>query len=495
MLLCLGAIIVLVGGLWIRNKMFAVVSSIVTLLGAGVLLATMVGHPAQDAFNGLIVFDSLGLFFAIFSVIVVLFGVLLSMESKEIYADRRPEYFSILLALCTGLMFMGVSNHFLMLYLSIETVSILSFTLAGFRRERTASVEASMKYVVYGAMASALMVFGMSLVYGATGHMDLISLREFFSSTATSDLPNVLWAGVILMFAGIGYKVSAAPMHMWTPDVYEGAPTPVTALFSVAPKAAGFALLMRFFITGFSLPVQEGAAAVAQMGSASAISFYTVGPVAWTKLLMISSVFTMFMGNLAALGQFSVKRILAYSSIAHAGYILMGATTQSFEGLTAIIFYLVVYCFMNFGAFWVTSKVEDCFGGDGISEFRGLGSRKPIHAACMAIFLFSLVGLPPFAGFIGKVYLFSAVLAREMYGFALIAALNSVISLFYYVKIIRAMYLDEAEVAMPEGKTSFDSRVSLAFIVLLALPNLVLGIYWEPVMKVAKNALNFFVGM
>ena len=296
-----------------------------------------------------------------------------------------------------------------------------------------------------------------------------------------------------MIFAGFGYKVSAAPMHMWTPDVYEGAPTPVSALFSVAPKAAGFALLLRFFVTGFSLPLEAAGPAIAA-NAPTDVGFHLIGPFDWPRFLMVSSIFTMFMGNLAALSQVSVKRILAYSSIAHAGYALMGLTTQSALGAQGILFYMVTYCFMNLGAFWVASKVDDVLGGDHLKHFRGLSQRKPFYALAMAIFLFSLIGIPPFAGFLGKFYLFSAIVSREMYGFALLGVLNSVISLYYYAKILKAMFFDAPEVTMPTGKTSFDCKVAYAFITLLLVPTVVIGVYGEPLMNVIRDTLVIFTG-
>ncbi|MBS1983043.1 MAG: NADH-quinone oxidoreductase subunit N [Bdellovibrionales bacterium] len=492
MLLCFGSIFVLTVGLWCQTHAFLLGSSLVALLGAAAGYLAMGHHASQDAFAGLLVHDKFGNFFSIFAVLVTVMAVVMSSRSNEIKSERRSEYYSILLALCSGLIFMGNANHLLMIYLAIETVSILSYTLAGFHRENSASVEASMKYVVYGSMASAIMVYGMSLLFGATGQVTLLGLREYVAHTPADQIPMLLWVSVLFIFAGIGYKVSAAPMHMWTPDVYEGAPTPVSALLSVAPKAAGFALLIRFFVTAFTLPLSPGEI-VAHTG-ASAISFHLVGAFNWPKFLMISSVFTMFMGNLAALGQVSVKRILAYSSIAHAGYILMGSTTQTYAGLYGMVFYILLYCFMNLGAFWVASKVEDGFGGDELRHFRGLAQRKPFYAVAMAVFLFSLVGLPPFAGFIGKLYLFSAIIAREMYGFAILAAINSVISLYYYVKIIKAMFLEQPEGAAPANLVAFESKSSFVFLCLLMVPNFVLGIYWEPVLKIAKGAVVFFTG-
>jgi len=495
LVLCLGSVLVLLVGLWVKSNATLLTISFAALVGAAGLYLSMYGKPSQEVFAGMLSFDGFGLFFSLFACVAVALGLMLSARSREILSDRRSEYYSILLALCTGLIFMSTANHFLMIYLAIETVSILSYTLAGFHREKTASVEASLKYVVYGSMASAIMIYGFSLLFGATGHVDLVGLRGYFATTPTEQIPSIIWLAVLLTFAGTGYKISAAPMHMWTPDVYDGAPTPVSALLSVAPKAAGFALLIRFFITGFTHPLSAGsAAAISLSDNASQIAFHFVAPFNWPKFLLISSIFTMFMGNLAALGQVSVKRILAYSSIAHAGYMLMGLSTQSYMGLYSVVFYLILYCAMNIGAFWISSLVEDTFGGDQLRYFRGLGSRKPFFAACMTIFLFSLTGLPPFAGFIGKLYLFSAVIAREMYGLAILAALNSVISLFFYAKIVKAMFLEEAEVQMPTGKTALDSKVTAVFIFLLAVPNIVLCFYWEPVLRISQDALRLFTG-
>ncbi|MEO5666523.1 MAG: NADH-quinone oxidoreductase subunit N [Bdellovibrionota bacterium] len=494
LVLTFGSLFILVAGLWVRNKAFQFWTSMLSLVVAFGLFLALSHKPAQDLFSGMIVHDPFSVFFGAFAVIATALVFVLSYSSKEIKADRRPEFYSIVLALSTGLCFMASANHFLMIYLAIETVSILSYTLAGFSRENSKSVEASMKYVVYGSMASAIMIFGMSLVFGVTGQYTLTGLREFFATNPSSTAPLLLWVGVLMSFAGLGYKISAAPMHMWTPDVYEGAPTPVSALLSVAPKAAGLALAIRFFVVGFGRNIEGSTLAIANNFDPTVLGFHVTEAFNWTQLLLISSVFTMFMGNLAAIGQTSVKRILAYSSIAHAGYMLMGLTTQTSAGLAAIMFYVVVYCMMNVGAFWVASKVSDTLGGDDLQHFKGLVQRRPLYAICMSIFLFSLTGLPPFAGFIGKFYLFNAVLGREMYGLALIAGLNSVISLYYYVKIAKAMILEAPQLPFPEGKTPFESRSSQVFIVLLAVPNLVLGLYWEPLMKLVHDMLSVFAG-
>lgn len=494
LVLSFGSLFVLVAGLWIRSKSFQFWTSVMSLLAALGLFLGISSFPSQDLFSGMISHDPFAIFFGIFMVFATGLVFAQSYSSLEILAERRSEYYSILLALATGLIFMSSANHFLLIYLAVETVSILSYCLAGFHRENTKSVEASLKYVVYGSMASAIMIFGMSLIFGVTGQYTLTGLREFFSTTPSIDLPLLMWVGVVMTFAGLGYKVSAAPMHMWTPDVYEGAPTPVSALLSVAPKAAGLALMIRFFVVGLSQNIVGSDVAVNMSSDSSVLGFYVTEAFNWPYFLLISSVFTMFMGNLAALGQTSVKRILAYSSIAHAGYMLMGLTTQTGAGLTAILFYTVVYCLMNVGAFWIAGKVQDTLGGDDLLHFKGLIQRRPLYAVCMAIFLFSLTGLPPLAGFVGKYLLFAASLGREMYGLALIAAINSVISLYYYVKIAKAMILEAPQLPFPEGKTPFESRSSLFFIVLLAVPNLVLGLYFEPLLNLIRKMLSVFAG-
>jgi NADH-quinone oxidoreductase subunit N len=239
LVLCLGGMCVLTLGLWIRSKAFVYGASLLSLAVAAIIFISMIGKSSQDVFAGMLVFDPFSLFFSLFSIAVVTAALLMSVGSKAIPDERRIEFNSILLALCSGLIFMVSANHFLMIYLAIETVSILSYTLAGFSREKSSSVESSLKYVVYGSMASALMVFGMSLIFGITGHLDLLSIRSFFAQTPVETLPPLLWVAVLLVFAGIGYKISAAPMHMWTQDVYEGAPTPVTALFFCGTKVCG----------------------------------------------------------------------------------------------------------------------------------------------------------------------------------------------------------------------------------------------------------------
>lgn len=389
-----GSIFILMVGLWATSSRFLVLLATIIVLLATLMSLPLVALPATQYFSGMLFHDAFAQFFMLFLPIVVLYSIIMGHYSKEILEDRKSEFISLLLALTTGLYFMASANHFIMIYLGIEIVSVLSYCLAGFHRERPKSVEASMKYVVYGALATGIMIFGMSLIYAVSGELSILGLRHFLAASPAQNIPHLFWAGVILSFAGFGYKISAAPMHMWTPDVYEGSPTPVAALFSVAPKAAGFALLIRFFVVGLSLPVAEMSSGqdlvLAATKGATQIAYLAAGSLPWSKLLMLSAIFTMFMGNLAAIGQTSVKRILAYSSIAHAGYMLLGLTSQNKEGLSAIMFYMFVYCTMNLGAFWVASVVEDETGGDSLKHFRGLVKRSPLLAVTMGVFFYFL---------------------------------------------------------------------------------------------------------
>lgn len=490
LVLGIGSVFILMVGLWIKSSRFLTLFAALFLAASTLLVLPLAGLAPTQYFGGMLFHDAFSLFFMLFLPLVVLFAVIMGHYSKELMEDRRSEYICLVFALATGLYFMASANHFIMLYLGIEMVSLLSYALAGFHKERTASVEASMKYVVYGALASGIMIFGLSLIYAVSGELSISGMRNFVSATGNENIPLLFWTGVILSFAGFGYKVSAAPMHMWTPDVYEGAPTPVAALFSVAPKAAGFALLIRFFVVGLSLSVGDPDTILTATKGAAQVAYAAAGAMPWSKLIMISAIFTMFMGNLAALGQTSVKRILAYSSIAHAGYMLMGLTAQNKEGLSAILFYVFIYCTMNLGAFWVASIVEDKVGGDSLRHFKGLARKAPMPAIFMAVFLFSLVGLPPFAGFIGKLYLFMSILGQQMYGLAMIAAVNSVISLYFYAKILKAMFLDVGDESVPSVSIPVPG-VIVFFLLLLAVPNVIFGLYWEPVMHWASTSLVF----
>ena len=440
-------------------------------VGAAILLAGVSAPGSGKAiFEGMAVYDAFAVFFKVLTAFATLVVILMSMDSGELAGRSKAEYFIFLLSTLLGMFLLSSATDLVMLYLSLELVSIPSYMLAGYLKGRERSAEAAMKYVVFGATASGVMIYGFSLLFGMTGSTQIAEIGRALASGKPA-LPTLLAA--VMVAVGFGYKIAAVPFHMWSPDVYEGAPTPATAFFSVAPKAAGFAVLVRFYYTVFA-------------GTDPAAGMWRItSTMDWPLLFAGLSAVTMTVGNLVAVKQDNVKRLLAYSSIAHAGYMLMGFVLLSSAGIEAILFYLVVYLFMNLGAFYVVVLVSNATrGGEDISDFTGLGSRAPFAAVTLSIFLFSLTGIPPFSGFIGKVYLFAEVIHREVYWLAVVAALNSVVSLYYYARIVRAMFLQEPK----DASVIPVPAVSGAMLVLLAAPTLILGVYWEPVARFAHTS-------
>lgn len=439
------------------------------------------GRPGHTGlfFNHLLAVDPFAIYFKLLFIVAALLLVLLSQTQREIRTQGEGEYCTLALTCVLGMFLFVSSANLLMLYLSIEMISIPSYILSGFFRGNRRSVEASLKYVVYGAGASGMMIYGFSLLYGMTGTLDLGGIREALGAGKNFD-PTALSTVALLILAGFGYKVAAVPFHMWCPDIYEGAPTPITAFLSVGPKAAGFGALIRFFYGAFG---HTGGGEIWQ----------TAGPATWPMLIAIIAVATMTIGNLAALLQTNLKRLMAYSSIAHAGYLLMGLVVLSRDGLTAILFYLAIYLIMNFGAFIVVALVAEKTGSEELPAYRGLGWKSPMLGIAMAFFLFSLMGVPPTAGFVGKLYIFSSLIRQGWYWLALAGVLNSVVSVFYYAKIIKAMFLE----GMPaEGQTAEAVSFGRGYHVLLGLmaaPLLLLGLYWVPLYDFAHSSVRLMV--
>jgi NADH-quinone oxidoreductase subunit N len=376
-----------------------------------------------------------------------------------------------------GMFLMVSAIDLIMVYLSIEVVSISSFILAGYLKQDQRSNESSLKYVIYGAFSSGLMLFGLSILFGLTGTTKFFEIQNALAGLDTSSHFALIIASIFIL-AGFGYKISAVPFHFWTPDVYEGAPTPVTAYLSVAPKAAGFALLIRFFHVLFT---DAGLFLESENG---------IPTIPWPQVLAGISVATMTLGNLVAIQQSSVKRMLAYSSIAHAGYMLMAMPILSGNGVFAIMIYLVMYLFMNLGAFFVVIIVKNKTGGETFEDFRGLGWEMPLVGIVMALFMFSLTGIPPTAGFIGKFYIFAAVIKAgpSFYWLVFAGAVNSVISLYYYMRVVKVMFLEGES----KEEHIFPSILESALIIILAAPTLFLGVYWAPIAEWITNSLRFF---
>lgn len=425
--------------------------SMVLLAGLIVLTLSVGARPGTYLF-GAVVGDGVAVFFKIFFSVAVFLAIAMTLFTFK----KQGEPYLLLLSSTLGMFLLAGSADIVTLIVAIELVSVPSYILAGYHRGDPRSAEAALKYVIYGAVSTGVMLYGFSLLYGMCSTTSIPEMAAYFASKEFS-APAYLVA-IALVLAGLGYKIAMVPFHFWCPDVYEGSPTPITAFFSVAPKAAGFAALFRMMAV-FSAPAEF------------------VGMDA-RFLFSVAAALTMTFGNLGALHQMNLKRLLAYSSIAHAGYILMGFAAGTSDAYQAVLFYLVVYLFMNLGAFLVVDAAGRLLGGEDTAHIKGLGRTSPALAVALSVFLFSLVGLPPLAGFIGKFYLFKALIVENMWGLALIGVANSVVSLVYYVRIIRDMFIyePEEEGAKPIPMTFGLSLLTLVFVV----PTFVLGVYWGP---------------
>ena len=428
-------------------------------------------------YKGLLVADPFGAFFKLLIVFSSILVILFSITNKELDSakDRLGEYYSLIFGMILGMFFMISAADLILIYLSVELLSLSSYVLAGFTKKTLRNSEASLKYVIYGGVSSGIMLFGISIVYGLTGTTNLYEINSLIQSPQINQLTLIL-AG-ILIFAGIGFKISVAPFHFWTPDVYEGAPVTITAYLSVASKAAGFALLIRFIKVGFISSVNpEG-------------YWQLIHLIDWKSFFILISIITMTLGNFAALWQNNMKRLLAYSSIAHAGYLMLGLAVMSNEGILAVMIYFVIYTIMNLGAFFIVMLIANKIGSEEIDDYKGIGYSTPVLGICLAIFLVSLTGLPPTAGFIAKLYLFIALVDAKMIAVAIIALLNTVVSLYYYIRVLKNMYLDKSEKEIPQFSASVPN---LTLLFALVTPIIFFGIYFTPIIDLARNSLIFF---
>ncbi len=448
------------------------------------LILTIGGnYPFNSSlFSYQIVNDRFSYFFTIFFLTVGIIISFFSFDSAEIGRDLGGEYFALITTAILGMIYMASASNFLMLYLSMEMVSLSSYLLAGYTRGDKYSAESALKYLVYGATASGIMIMGIAYLYGMTGSLNFSVIHGQLVGGLFSSF--TLLAALFMIFAGFFFKMSLVPFHMWAPDVYEGAPTPIAAFLAVASKAAGFAMAMRFL---YSVMIQGSPLAKETIDAL--YRFMPLSNLNWPLFLGVISVLTMTIGNITALNQSSVKRLLAYSSIAHAGYMLMGLAAMNYIGFYAVLFYLVVYLLMNIGAFLFVQIIYNKIGTDAIVKYRGLGRRTPFAAVMMAIFLFSLAGIPPFGGFIGKFYLFVAVIKAKLYWLAVIGIINSVVSLYYYARIAKMMFLEESN---ERGKVSV-APAHVFLLIILGFPTLILGVYWQPVLEFVKSMSHLFL--
>jgi NADH-quinone oxidoreductase subunit N len=434
----------------------------VALAGLGGTLAAIVALWGREVvlFTGIYTVDSFAFFFKIMAIASTGLVILSAIEFMRGRTPYRGEFYSLLLFATLGIVLIAAATDLILIYLAIELLSITSYILTGYLREDPKSNEAAIKYFLYGAVASAVMLYGMSLLYGVTGSTNLSQITAALRE-AEASLRGVLFPAVVLLLVGFGFKIAAVPFHQWAPDAYEGAPTPVTAFLSVGPKVAGFAVLARVFLTAL-------------------LSFQPD----WVALLASISVVTMTLGNLVAIWQKNIKRMLAYSSIAQAGYILLGVVAASALGMTSLVFYLIIYLFANLGAFIVIITFSNGGGGDAIEDYAGLSQRSPGLALAMLLFLLSLAGIPPLAGFIGKFYLFAAAMKEGFLWLVLVAVLNSIVSLYYYLQVVRQMYI-----IPPRTEEPVPASPALSGALLITMAGvLLLGIYPAPLVELIRVA-------
>ncbi len=455
-----------------------------SLLACGLTLTAVLAYPwnlglealripwATTAFGGMFVLDAFSVFFKVIFLVSAILTILLSGRYLEIERAKTAEYYALILFAVLGMMFMASAGDFLTFFIALETMALSFYILVGYLKTNRKSNEAALKYFLLGSFSTGMLLYGISLIYGMTGtiYFNAIGAAHPVAALGSTQAPFFL-LGVILVTVGMGFKIAAVPFHMWAPDVYEGAPTPITAFLSTASKAAAFVVLVRIFMLCF-----------AHLGDQ------------WAVLLAILAVASMTLGNIAAILQDNIKRMLAYSSVAHAGYALLGLiaagvgdTPATREwGIQAVILYLFIYMFVNIGAFGMVIMLRrEQVVGDRLADFAGLSRRAPLAAFAMLVFMLSLAGIPATAGFVGKWYLFGAVVRADYTWLAVVAVINSAISLYYYARVVVMMYMrdpgDQVRIAPSLGQ-----RVAITACIAFTL---VFGIYPEPIVSFAKKSV------
>ncbi len=444
-----------------RNLGFLTAGGMVVIL---VLLLTL-GYPAggevEPAFGGMVRHDLAAVIFQAIFLVAAAITAILSMDVEKL---REGEYFAILCVSTLGMSLMASATDLIMIYVAMETTSIAAYILVGYLQRDDKSTEAGLKYFLFGAFASTILLYGLSLLYGFTGTTNIYDIAEMLRFVGTE--PPLVVAAVLIT-VGLGFKIAAVPFHFWTPDVYHGAPTPITAFISVASKSAGFALLMRFFLAGTAgmvTPANE-----------------------WVPMLTAMSVGTMTVGNLLAIWQTNIKRFLAYSSIAHAGYALMGVVALYPDGAAATIFYLGAYTLTNLATFGIVILFSNLAGSDEMKDYAGFSRRSPYLALGMMFAMLSLAGIPPLGGFFGKFFLFRAAVEAKLTWLAIIGVLNAIVGLYYYLMFIRVMYLFRAEPEVEAIKIPVPR--SYAFVLAICMAGMLfLGIYATPLYEWARQA-------
>ncbi|GIK43702.1 MAG: NADH-quinone oxidoreductase subunit N [Chloroflexota bacterium] len=464
------AALVMICDLIFKDKRFLGYLSLFGLIiAAAPCFLMLMEAPPAPSFQNMAVSDGYSLVLDLIFIVTAALSVLVSLSYLDHKNMQRGEYYALLLFATSGMMLMGAATDLIIVFMGLEVMSIALYILAAFNRRQLASGEAGMKYFVLGAFASAFFLYGAAMLYGATGTTNLQAMGAWFSPERGNLRDPLALVGLGLLLVGFSFKVAAVPFQWWTPDVYHGAPTSVTAFMSVGAKAAGFAALIRVLMVSFS-------------------NAFTLD---WQIAVAALAFITMTGGNIAALAQKDVKRMLAYSSIAHAGYILVGVAAGNTAGVTGVLFYLMAYAFMNIGAFAVITVLEQRNAiGTGFGDYAGLGMRKPLLALAMTFFMFSLTGIPPFVGFWGKLYVFGAAVQANLSWLAVAGMINSAISAFYYLAVVVQMYMRSAPADSGEAVPLHLNGPVTVTLALAALVTIVLGIWPTPLVNL--TALGLF---
>jgi NADH-quinone oxidoreductase subunit N len=444
-----------------------IIGGMISCVGCIAAIAWMLVMPAHaNFFDGMAVLDPLTQFIKCALLLITIFTILISIETD--FTSHIGEYFALILLAAIGMMFLVSSEDILMIFISLELTSLSLYILTAFNKRNVKSAEAALKYFLFGGMSAAFTLFGLSLLYGVSG---ATNLSQIAAALKGPGLDPLLVVAIVMTVIGFGFKIAAVPFHLWAPDAYEGAPTPSAAFIASGSKIASFFIFAKVLMVGFHGAEGSGAWHMFRPG--------------WVPVIAVVALASMLLGNLAAIVQSSVRRLLAYSAIAHAGYILLGILAHDRDGLASLIYYIVIYGLTTVGAFGVVSIVQDRAGGDALSDFAGLSRRAPVLSFCMMVFMLSLAGIPPLAGFFGKFYLFTAALKStpDNLGFLwlILAAIGlSAVSLYYYLQVLKQIYVippanDKAALQTPVLSQVMVGLLALAVVVLGCAPDLLLG--------------------
>jgi NADH-quinone oxidoreductase subunit N len=474
--LAAAAVLVILLDLFVRQKYVTRYLSLVGLVVAGVFAVIMWGDNNPALFNNMLAADDFAVFFKILFLGIAFLVILASADYEKKFGNFRSEYYALILISTLGMMLMASAADLISLFIALELTSVPLYVLVSLLKDKK-STESALKYLLLGAIASAVLLYGMALVFGATGETQLAAITQSLQTGVdTTPIGNpALYMGIVLMIAGFGFKIAAVPFQMWVPDVYEGAPTTITAYLSVGSKAAGFAIILRVFFSAFGTPF--------------AISHN------WGIIFAVLSVISMFIGNIAAIPQTNIKRMLGYSSIAQAGYLMVGLATfglampSTLLGESGLLFFLVSYALTNLGAFIAVIIISNKIDSDAIADYAGMGKRSPLLALALTFCLISLIGIPPAAGFMAKFYIFSMAVPHGLLWLVILAVINSVISAYYYLRVVKVMWFNEAP-ATEKVPSSIAPIVALS---ICCLGVLLLGIIPGLVMRLSELASRIFM--